>query len=53
MIEFLMGFIVWLFELFVYVVLASLFFEVAMPGRFKTLHKIYKVILDFDEDEEP
>lgn len=53
MVELLMNAIVWLFDLSVFIIVMSLFFEVAMPGKFRTLHNIYKVILDFEEDEEP
>ena len=51
MLWFLMNMIVWLFEVSVFVVAMSLLFEVTMPGKFKLLHHIYKVILDFDEEE--
>ena len=47
----LMSLIVWLFELFVFVVVMSLLIEVTMPGEIEVLHNIYKVILGFDEDE--
>ena len=52
MIEFLMETIVWLFDIFVFAVVLSLVAHVAMPGKFKLLHNIYRVILDFDIDEE-
>ena len=44
--------IVWLFYAVVFTVVLSLFVEVAMPGKYETLHHIYKVILDFDEEDE-
>ena len=47
----LMSLIVWLFELFVFVVVMSLLIEVTMPGEIEVLHNIYKVILGFDKDE--
>ena len=52
MIEFLMETIVWLFDIFVFAVVLSLVAHVVMPGKFKLLHNIYKVILDFGFDEE-
>ena len=52
MLWFLMNSIVWLFYAVVFTVVLSLFVEVSMPGKFKTLHHIYKLILDFDEEDE-
>lgn len=52
MLWFLMNSIVWLFYAVVFTVVLSLFVEVSMSGKFKTLHHIYKLILDFDEEDE-
>ena len=52
MIEILMHAIVWLFYLTVFVIAISLLVEVSMPGKFKTLHEIYRVIFDFNDDKE-
>ena len=52
MVELLMKAIVWLFDLSAFIIVMSLFFEVAIPGKFKTLHKVYQAIFEFEEDEE-
>ena len=52
MLWFLMNSIVWLFYAVVFTVVLSLLVEVTVPGKVKTLHHIYKVILDFDNEEE-
>ena len=44
--------IVWLFDVFVFMVVMSIFLEVVAPGRFETIHKIYKTVIDFEDDEE-
>lgn len=45
--------IVWSFEVFVYLIIASLVIHVIAPGNKKgLLHKIYTLILDFPDDEE-
>lgn len=52
MLEFIMSIFVALFYMSVLTIVFSLLVEVAAPGEFKTLHKIYRTIFEFEEEEE-